>query len=164
MGASWIYHTVSLQIISRLSTSSAPDAEPWPTRALLAMAARLIGQAWNRRLAGLGISAAGASVLMALADGPLSQTQLAAQCRVTGQTMSRTLDRLERAGLVRRGSHPTDRRRYQVRRTSQGATVLRTALHGQAGAGSVFDRLPDPQRFRRDLLRLIEALEEGDVS
>lgn len=101
---------------------------------------------------------------MALADGPLSQTQLAARCRVTGQTMSRTLDRLERAGLVRRGSHPTDRRRSQVERTSQGATVLRTALHGQAGAESVFDRLQDPQRFRRDLLELIETLEGRDIS
>lgn len=145
-----------------LATSSAQGGEAWPTGALLAMAARLIEQAWNRRLVSLGISAAGASVLIALDRGPLSQTQLAAQCRVTGQTMSRTLDRLERDGLVHRGSHPTDRRRTEVKRTDHGTEVLQTALHGHAGAPSIFDQLADPQRFRSDLLCLIEALEEPD--
>ncbi len=142
-----------------LSTSSAPGGEAWPTGALLAMAARLIEQAWNRRLVSLGISAAGASVLIALDRGPLSQTQLAAQCRVTGQTMSRTLDRLQRDKLVHRGPHPTDRRRTEVKRTNHGTEVLQTALHGHAGASSIFDQLADPQRFRSDLLCLIEALE-----
>ncbi len=70
-------HSLSLAIISMLSISSAPGGEPWPTGALLAMAARLIEQAWNRRLDGLGLSAAAASVLIALDRGPFSQTQLA---------------------------------------------------------------------------------------
>lgn len=143
-------------MLSNLSTAA---AESWPTGALLAMAARLIEQAWNRRLAGLEISGAGTSVLIALDGGPLSQTELAALCRVTGQTMSRALDRLERTGLVRREADPTDRRRAQVQRTHRGSEVLRTALQGEPEAQSVFDQLPDPQRFRHDLMRLIAVLE-----
>jgi DNA-binding MarR family transcriptional regulator len=142
-----------------LSSSSAPGGDPWPTGTLLAMAARLIEQAWNRRLADLGISAVDVGVLIALEEGPLSQTQLAARCRVAGQTMSRTLDRMEGAGLVHRAHHPTDRRRHEVKRTDQGTTVLRSALHGQPEAQSIFNELHDPERFRNDLLHLIEVLE-----
>ncbi len=145
-----------------LSSFSAPAGDSWPTGALLAIAARLISQAWNRRLTDLGISPAGAGVLIALEEGPLSQAELAARNRVAAQTMSRTLDGLERAGLIRRGSHPTDRRRFQIQRTQQGTQVLRTAMHGQPEAESVFELLEDPHRFRDDLLHLIEILERRD--
>jgi len=156
-------HLLSLQTISQLTTFPGAGGEPWPTGALLAIAARLIEQAWNRRLAGLGISPAGTSVLIALEEGALSQTQLAGLCRVTAQTMSRTLDRLQRDGLIRREPHPTDRRRSHVRRTAQGTKTLRAALHGRPRGESVFERLDDPDRFRADLLRLIEALERADA-
>lgn len=101
-------------------------------------------------------------MLIALEEGALSQTQLAARCHVTAQTMSRTLDRLQRDGLIRRDPHPTDRRRSEVRRTAQGTKTLRAALHGRPGAESVFERLEDPDRFHAELLRLIEALERAD--
>lgn len=143
-----------------LSSSPGPGDEQWPTGALLAMTARLVEQAWNRRLDDLGISAAGAGVLIALEHAPLSQTELAARNRVAAQTMSRTLDRLERAGLIRREPHPTDRRRFQIQRTDQGTEVLRIALHGQSEAKSIFDQLGDHERFRNDLLDLIAILEE----
>lgn len=133
--------------------------ESWPTGTLLAAVGRLAERAWNRRLAELGVTATGISVLIALEDGPRSQAELAAATHVTGQSMGRTIDRLERQALVERRPHPTDRRRIAVSRARRGDEVLGTALHGQPGTASAFDRLPDQDRLRADLILLIKLLD-----
>jgi hypothetical protein len=74
--------------------------ESWPTGTLLAAAGRPAEQAWNRRLAALGVTATGISALITLEGGPRSQAELAAADRITEQSTGRTIDRLERQGLT----------------------------------------------------------------
>jgi len=44
------------------------------------------------------------------ADGPLTQRDLGARLSITSGAVTMLIDRLESAGWVRRGPHPTDRR------------------------------------------------------
>ena len=87
----------------------------WPTGRLLSTAARAVEHAWAEALATLGVTHAGLIALHLLRDGPLSQIQLARSAHVETQTMSRTLERLEREGLVSRAPDPDDRRRHTQR-------------------------------------------------
>ena len=57
---------------------------------------------------------------------PASQQQLAAAVGIEGPTLTRHLDGLEAAGLVRRAPHPDDRRAFQVEPTPAGV-----ALHAE---------------------------------
>jgi DNA-binding MarR family transcriptional regulator len=68
----------------------------WPTGRLLVTAARLVEHAWLDGLAEHGLSHAGLIALHLLGEEPTNQTDLAERARVENQTMSRTLDRLER--------------------------------------------------------------------
>lgn len=135
------------------------DPERWPTGTLLAAAGRLVERSWNRRLAGLGITASGVAVLLAVQHGPHSQAELAVTARVSQQSMGRTLDRLERQELIERRPHTSDRRRVLVHQTDAGREALRAALRGHPGEAPVFDRLPNHHRFRADLISLIDLLE-----
>src|ERR1700755_2787354 len=104
-----------------MAAPAAPDVDPlaaWPTGRLLATAARATENRWHAALDGLGLTHAGLVALHLLDDRPRPQPALARAPRVEAQTMSRTLERLERAGHVRREAHPTDRRRILVARTA----------------------------------------------
>jgi DNA-binding MarR family transcriptional regulator len=101
--------------------------DTWPTGRLLSMAARAVEHAWYARLEEVGLSHAGLVVLDLLAGGPRSQVDLAAGARVQVQTMSRTLARLERDGLVERVRDDSDARRRLVSRTESGARAWRDA-------------------------------------
>jgi DNA-binding MarR family transcriptional regulator len=130
----------------------------WPTGTLLAMAGRMAERAWNRRLTELGVTASGVALLLALAEGPASQAELATTNRMSAQATGRGIERLERGGLVERRRHPGDRRRAVVTRTPAGAQVLQAALRGQPGEAPIFDQLDDHHRLRTDLLQLITLL------
>ena len=86
--------------------TSAPDAADgaaeWSLGRLLSMAARLVEQEWNGWLASRDMTHAGLLALHALRSGPRAQRELAAASMVEEQTMSKVLDRLERAGYVTR--------------------------------------------------------------
>jgi DNA-binding MarR family transcriptional regulator len=78
------------------------------------MRAALAGQA--------GLSPADLDALEHLeAAGPLTQRQLGERLALTSGAITMLVDRLERAGLVRRGPHPTDRRSVLVRLSGQVA-------------------------------------------
>ena len=66
--------------------------------------------------------------------GPLTAGQLAERTRLTTGAVTRLIDRLERAGHVRRLPDPVDRRRVHV------------AI--EPDRGTVFDALPEPARRR----------------
>ena len=85
--------------------SAEDELGSWPTGRLLSTAARAVEHAWSEALATLGVTHAGLIALHLLRDGPLSQIQLARSAHVETQTMSRTLERLEREGAV---TYPTD--------------------------------------------------------
>ena len=130
------------------------DSRDWPTGRLLSTAARLLEHAWNERLAAHGLTHAGVIALHVLGDGPLPQTQLAGRCRVEDQTMSRTLERLERDGYVARDRDTADRRRVLVSRTAAGTAALAAASQGEA---DLVGELDDEAAFRAQLVSIIRA-------
>ncbi|PPF50479.1 MarR family transcriptional regulator [Clavibacter michiganensis] len=126
----------------------------WPTGRLLSTAARAVEHAWAEALATLGVTHAGLIALHLLRDGPLSQIQLARSAHVETQTMSRTLERLEREGLVSRAPDPDDRRRHVVARTEAGAEAWTRA---QDLERDVLPELTRSEEMRRGLIDVIRA-------
>lgn len=73
----------------------------------------------------LGLSPGQPKVLRELAAmGPSSQRELAISCEVDPAAICRTLDSMERAGLLIRKPAPADRRSGRVELTPQGRTAL----------------------------------------
>ena len=130
----------------------------WPTGRLLSMASRLVEHAWVEALEKEGLTHAGLIVLDLLDGGPLSQTELATQARVEVQTMSRSLERLEREGFVAREKHPTDGRRHVVTRTPAGRRVWERAKTLEA---DLFPSIADNAGMRAALLEIIRATSKG---
>ncbi|WP_246127781.1 MarR family winged helix-turn-helix transcriptional regulator [Amycolatopsis rhizosphaerae] len=130
----------------------------WPTGRLLSAAARLVEQRWTDRLDALGLSHAGLIVLHTLRGGALSQRELARRCQVTDQTMSRTLDRLQRAGHLERVPDPADARRQLARLTEAGRQAHRQADRLAREDTGVLGALGNDSAFRAQLITLIERL------
>lgn len=126
----------------------------WPTGRLLATASRLVEHAWIDALDERGLSHAGFIALHIIGDQATSQTALAARARVENQTMSRTLDRLEREGYIARERDPHDGRRYLITRTEKGAAAWNSARSLEA---EVFPDIADAPALRAALLELITA-------
>lgn len=134
-----------------------PASDPlgeWPTGRLLATAARAVENRWHRALDELGLTHAGLVALHLLGDGALSQAALARTAHVEAQTMSRTVERLERSGYVHRASDAGDRRRMVVRRTPAGDAVLERAARVER---ELFPAIDQPDAFRAALLAIIRA-------
>ena len=55
-----------------------------------------------------------------LEEGPMTQKQLADLCMRDAATMSRNIDRLEKAGLLKRENNPGCRRSYLICLTEEG--------------------------------------------
>ena len=132
--------------------------EAWPTGRLLSTAARLVEHAWSEGLERLQLTHAGLIVLHLLDAGPLSQTDLARTARVEVQTMSRTLERLEREGYVLREKHPRDGRRHVVSRTDAGRRAWASARSLEV---DLFPEIADDPQLRSALLQIIRAGSEG---
>jgi MarR family transcriptional regulator, organic hydroperoxide resistance regulator len=132
--------------------------EEWPLGRLLSTAARLVEHHWNDWLSHHDLTHAGLLTLHALDEGPRTQRQLAAASRVEEQTMGRVLGRLERTGHVTRRRDPDDRRRVLVERTELGDRTW-AVVHASRMADRLLDDvLEDPERFRAELNRLVDAL------
>jgi len=126
----------------------------WPTGRLLSTAARLVEHDWAEALEKQGLTHAGMIALHLLDAGALSQTELAKRARVENQTMSRTVERLEREGFVTRAPDPADRRRQVVSRTDAGQRVWERTRTLEA---EVFPPLSDPEALRSTLLAIIQS-------
>ncbi|MCX4908653.1 MarR family winged helix-turn-helix transcriptional regulator [Streptomyces sp. NBC_00878] len=96
---------------------------------------RAMGDRMEKTYAGLGISRGEFDVLATLrrsgAPYTLSPRQLSATLMLTTGGMTGRLDKLERAGLLRRSPDPHDRRALQVTLTDKGLTLVDEAV----GAG-----------------------------
>jgi MarR family transcriptional regulator for hemolysin len=102
-----------------------PDGPP--IGLLLAATSKAVGRAFNDALAGEGGSIPIWLILNALQTEPrATQVHLARAVGIEGPTLTRHLDGLERAGLVRRRRGAVDRRAVQVELTQAGH-----ALHGR---------------------------------
>lgn len=94
---------------------------------LLASTAKAVGRAFNGALADGGGSIPIWLILNALKSEPRrSQLELARAVGIEGPTLTRHLDGMEQAGLVRRQRGSPDRRAVQVEVTPAGR-----ALHGR---------------------------------
>jgi DNA-binding MarR family transcriptional regulator len=84
-----------------------------------------------RVLGPFGLTDAQFNVLMILrynsSDGRINQTSLGRKMLVNRSNITGLVDRMEKAGLVRRISDPGDRRVNQVQMTEQGSRVLEQA-------------------------------------
>jgi DNA-binding MarR family transcriptional regulator len=139
--------------ITRRTVESDP-IESWPIGRLLSTAARLVEHAWQEALEKRDLTHAGLIALHLLDGGPLDQTELAQRARVEAQTMSRTVDRLERSGFVARANDLTDRRRRQIVRTAEGDQTLEAT---RALEAELFPAVGDPELVRYSLLEIIHA-------
>jgi MarR family transcriptional regulator for hemolysin len=102
-----------------------PDGPP--IGLLLAATSKAVGRAFNEALAGEGGSIPIWLILNALETEPrATQIHLARAVGIEGPTLTRHLDGLEQAGLVRRQRGTVDRRAVQVELTAAGH-----ALHGR---------------------------------
>jgi DNA-binding MarR family transcriptional regulator len=142
-----------------VSTTPEPDLHTWPTGRLLAVAARLVEHRWAAVLDGMGLTHAGLIALHTLREGPLPQRTLAQRCQVTDQTMSRTLDRLARAGFVTRTPDPADARRHLTRLTARGRAVHEEAVRAEP---ALLGTLGEDEAFRAGLLDVITRLSAAD--
>jgi DNA-binding MarR family transcriptional regulator len=131
------------------------DVDSWPTGRLLSVAARMVEGRFDRFLTGLGLSHAGLIALHHLAGGALSQRELAHLCRVTDQTMSRTIERLARTGHADRAADPRDRRRTVVTITAKGTEALAAARTEEQRSEHLLGAVEDYHHFRHQLITLI---------
>jgi MarR family transcriptional regulator for hemolysin len=102
--------------------------------------------ALDARLKDLGVSQAGwmTIALVAKADTPPSQGELATQLSVEPATMVAMIDRLVKAGLVERVASTADRRIKHIHLTAAGREIS-DEVHAKA------------QAFRMDILRGFDA-------
>ncbi|SCL13587.1 MarR family winged helix-turn-helix transcriptional regulator [Micromonospora inyonensis] len=145
-----------------------PDMRPEPMAVFgrVYRLARLVGDAQEQVYARWGITRGEFDVLASLrrAGAPytLSPKALTAALMLTSGGMTGRLDKLERAGLLRRSPDPADRRALQVTLTDAGRRVVEEAVDaGLEVQRRILDALPaDDQARLADLLRdLLAAVE-----
>lgn len=123
--------------------------------------ARLVGDEQERTYARWSISRGEFDVLATLRRSgepyTLAPKQLTASMMLTSGGMTGRLDRLERAGLVRRSPDPADRRALQVTLTPAGRQLVEEAAEaGLAVQRRLLDALsPEDQDRLADLLRTL---------
>jgi len=104
------------------------DLHEWSTSRLLTTAARLVEHAWNERLLDIGITHAGYTTLGVLsAQGTMTGSKLAIAVHVQAQTIGKTLEKLERDGLISRIRDSADRRSQRITITAAGTEALAKA-------------------------------------
>ncbi|MGY5308683.1 MarR family transcriptional regulator [Nocardia gipuzkoensis] len=106
----------------------------------------------------LGITVTDLSALNLLSmQGPLTPGQLADQLGVTrGGAITTVVDRLERAGYVRRSRNSEDRRRVRVELVAVRAEVAVAPLYGELAA--LDEGLPDDDATLRTLLGFVREV------
>ncbi|MGY2009890.1 MarR family transcriptional regulator [Nocardia gipuzkoensis] len=106
----------------------------------------------------LGITVTDLSALNLLSmQGPLTPGRLADQLGVTrGGAITTVVDRLERAGYVRRSRDSEDRRRVRVELVAVRAEVAVAPLYGELAA--VDEGLPDDDATLRTLLGFVREV------
>jgi DNA-binding MarR family transcriptional regulator len=115
----------------------------------------------NRRRATVTSLSPSACQVLAVLDGagePLPSNTIAERLLITTASMTSLLDTLERKGMVRRGPHPTDRRKILVSITPQASAVVDEMLpviHGTQAA--VFAPLTAAER--RTLVALLARVQ-----
>lgn len=95
-------------------------------------------------------------------DGQQTQTEIAQRLRVTPATVATSIKRMEKAGLLRKETYPTDQRRNRIVLTPQGKETVRKCRAMFAEMEHVLENALDPEEARTfdDLLtKMISAME-----
>jgi MarR family transcriptional regulator, organic hydroperoxide resistance regulator len=149
---------------ARGGVSSSTAASAGPISNALIRVTRLHIMRTRQLLQGLGLHPGHELLLMHLWDsGPQRQADLAAAFHTDSASMTRTVQRVERAGFVRRRPDPNDRRVTLVESTPAGM-----ALRGQVERlwseleADTVGELTMPRQ--RQLLRGLQCLETNLVS
>ncbi|NDY43427.1 MarR family transcriptional regulator [Dissulfurirhabdus thermomarina] len=115
-------------------------------------------KAIDRRLAPYGLTSAQFCVLAKLYEEEgLTQTELASRLYIENPTLVRTLDRLERAGVIERRRDPDDRRAYRIYLLEKGRQLRDTVerigneVHEVATVGMSEKDADDLRRFLRKI-------------
>ena len=83
--------------------------------------------------------------------------ELACSLSITTSAVTGLVDRMERAGLVRRARHPTDRRAIRIEATAKGLATIRDVLRQKERLlHAVMTRLPAAQQ--RAYVALMETV------
>jgi DNA-binding MarR family transcriptional regulator len=128
--------------------------EQWPLTRLLVTASRIVEHDMSAHLRPRDLTHAGFGVLALLQRGPRSQREIATATRVGEQTISRTVDRLVRLGMVTRETDSGDRRRHVITVTPQGRRTFRQAT-SRDPVEEALEHLPDREALREALTALI---------
>jgi DNA-binding MarR family transcriptional regulator len=134
------------------------ELDHWATGRLLSAAARLVEHEWNSHLAQWDLNHASLAALHVLLSGPLTQRELAAAVQVEDQTMSRTVERLERSGYVERRRDDADRRRITVTLTASGRATCLRASDVEVAEGFFTGGVDDIPALRTALSQVIRHL------
>jgi DNA-binding MarR family transcriptional regulator len=134
------------------------ELDDWATGRLLSAAARLVEHAWNGHLAQWDLNHAGLAVMHVLLSRPQTQRELAAAVQVEDQTMSRTVERLERSGFVERRRDTADRRRVVVTLTPAGRDTCLRAGDLEVAESYFQQDVDDLRVLRRSLTQIIRTL------
>lgn len=137
--------------------STQPPIEQWPLSRLLITASRLVEHDIAVELRPYHLTHASFGVLALVHNDSMSQRELAQATRVEEQTISQTVDRLERMGMVIRQRDPHDRRRFLVTATDEGTAAFRHATR-QDRAEQALKGLPEADHLRISLAALIREL------
>jgi len=129
--------------------------------------ARSWRQVLDRRMRDLGISQAcwTAIAVVARAKQPLSQIELANRLGIEGASMVATLDRLVKAGLIKREQSDTDRRIKLVMLTDAGEVLYRQVRNKAKTFCYELLREIDPEHLRvaTELLEQLEGALETEA-
>ncbi|GAB2655165.1 MarR family winged helix-turn-helix transcriptional regulator [Kribbella swartbergensis] len=122
---------------------------------VMRFAERATRKAISEELAGTGLHAGQELVLAKLLHhGSLPVAQLAKVLDVEVPTATKTTQRMEAAGLVRRVKNSADARQVSIELTDRGAELARTVqeVYAQAGRRALARLTPEDRRVLRNLL------------
>ena len=133
----------------------------------IAETAHAMRRAFDRRATSLGVTRAQWKVLFRLTRFPgLRQVELAEMLDIEPITLSRIVDRLEEAGLVRREADPTDRRAWRLELTDKAQPLISKLRKLADGLiEEAFDGLDDGELalMRAKLTKIRENLAEAEA-
>ena len=116
--------------------------------------ARMVDEQWARD-ANLRPGCFGVLRVVERADGPVSQREVAEQTGIDASDVVDLVDRLEKAGYLRRQRDELDRRRYALELTPTGQDAIDRFTHVARSVDAVILAELDPDE--RDTLRALMA-------
>jgi len=132
------------------------------TGSLIKTASRLLIRVADQHLSEVGVTYAQSSFLILLWENEgQTQAELSQRSGIEQPTVVRTLDRMERDGLVERVKDPNDRRCFNIHLTSKAKKIaeelekLSNEINGLATVGMSDSEVSD---FNRVVLKVINNL------